>query len=103
MDGITEVQGRNDIDAALREIAKVKETAEHVASGDGSDTDQTRVVAGLVHQLAEQVERLFTPMRATLIGGAPMGGGAVGDAPIGEETTFPEEAPVPLGDEARLR
>jgi hypothetical protein len=92
MDGITQIQGGGDIEAALREVAKVKDTAEHLASGEASAGDQSRAVAGLVHQLAEQVERLFTPMRAMLMGDAPLAGAQVGDAPIGEEATFPEES-----------
>ena len=46
-------------EAALAEVRKVKETAERLANGETPDeADQTRVLAGLVFQLAEQVERL---------------------------------------------
>jgi hypothetical protein len=46
-------------DAALAEVIKVKETAERLANGDTpGEADQIRVLAGLVFQLAEQVERL---------------------------------------------
>ena len=46
-------------EAALAEIRKVKETAERLANGETPDeADQTRVLAGLVFQLAEQMERL---------------------------------------------
>lgn len=45
---------------ALAEIASVRETADRVANGDApEDADQIRVLAGLIRQLAEQVERLF--------------------------------------------
>jgi hypothetical protein len=75
MDRIDVVQGRDVIEAALREIANVKETATRVANGDTPEAaDHTRVLAGLVRQLAEQTQRLFTL-----------------HAPIGHATTFPEE------------
>ena len=49
----------NQNDAVLAEIRKVKETAERLANGETpEEADQIRVLAGLVHQLAEQVERL---------------------------------------------
>jgi hypothetical protein len=48
-----------DAQAPLAEITKVKETAERMANGDyPAEADQTRALAGLIHQLAEQVERL---------------------------------------------
>jgi hypothetical protein len=48
-----------DASAPMAEVTKVKETAERMANGDyPSDADQTRVLAGMIHQLAEQVERL---------------------------------------------
>jgi hypothetical protein len=50
-------------DGAIAEIAKVKETAERMANGDTpGEADQIRVLAGLVHQLAESVERLYGPV-----------------------------------------
>lgn len=50
---------RNDPDAALTEIRKVRQTAERLANGDyPDDADHVRVLAGLIKQLAEQVERL---------------------------------------------
>jgi hypothetical protein len=64
------VQSGDEVEAALVEVTKVKETAERVANGDSSaDADQIRVVAGLVHQLAEQTERLFATMRAPVTEG----------------------------------
>jgi cytochrome c556 len=48
-----------DAEAPMAEVTKVKETAERMANGDyPADADQTRALAGLIHQLAEQVERL---------------------------------------------
>jgi hypothetical protein len=50
---------RNDPQAALAEIRKVRETAERLANGDyPADADHVRVLAGMIHQLAEQLERL---------------------------------------------
>jgi anti-sigma28 factor (negative regulator of flagellin synthesis) len=50
---------RNDLDAALAEIRKVRETAERLANGDyPTDANHIRVLAGMIRQLAEQVERL---------------------------------------------
>jgi hypothetical protein len=46
-------------EAPLAEVASVKETAERLANGETpEEADQVRVLAGLVHQLAEQVEKL---------------------------------------------
>jgi hypothetical protein len=47
-------------DAIIAEARKTKETAERMANGDGppSEADDIRVLAGMVHQVAEQVERL---------------------------------------------
>jgi hypothetical protein len=46
-------------DAPLAEVTKVKETAERLANGEAADgVDQVRILAGLVFQLAEQIERL---------------------------------------------
>ena len=46
-------------EAIRSEARKTKETAERMANGDApSQADDVRVLAGMVHQLAEQVERL---------------------------------------------
>ncbi len=67
MDGITTATGSADIEAALIQITKVKETADHLAKDDAPEgADQFRILAGLVHQLAEQMERLAMPMRAPI-------------------------------------
>ena len=51
---------RDGADAIIAEARKTKETAERMANGDGppSEADDIRVLAGMVHQVAEQVERL---------------------------------------------
>lgn len=47
-------------DAILVEARKTKETAERMANGEGppGEADDIRVLAGMIHQVAEQVERL---------------------------------------------
>jgi hypothetical protein len=47
-------------DLIVAEARKAKETADRIANGDSpkSGADDVRVLAGLVHQIAEQVERL---------------------------------------------
>jgi hypothetical protein len=58
-EGVSMQVERNDPHAALAEIRKVRETAERLANGDyPADADHIRVLAGMIHQLAEQVERL---------------------------------------------
>jgi hypothetical protein len=48
------------VEGILAEARKTKETAERMANGEGppGEADDIRVLAGMVHQLAEQVERL---------------------------------------------
>ena len=47
------------IDTIVAEVRKTKETADRMANGESpkGDADEVRVLAGLVHQVAEQVER----------------------------------------------
>jgi hypothetical protein len=100
MDGITKQNG--NIEAAFLEVKKVKETAERVANGDSSsDADQVRVVAGLVHQLAEQTERILACMRAPVAEDSK--DAAERDATLlREEDRSPEDAPAaPLDDRSR--
>lgn len=48
-----------DLKAVVEEARKTKETADRLANGDyPEDADHIRVLAGMVRQLAEQVERL---------------------------------------------
>ena len=57
---------------ALAEVTKVKETAERVANGEtAAGADQIRVLAGLIHQLAEQVERMVDVGTMTPMGTGP--------------------------------
>jgi hypothetical protein len=48
------------VEAIVAEARKTKETAERMANGGGppGEADDIRVLAGMVHQVAEQVERL---------------------------------------------
>ena len=48
------------VDAIVAEARKTKETAGRMANGEGppGEADDVRVLAGMIHQLAEQVERL---------------------------------------------
>jgi hypothetical protein len=65
-------------DAILLEARKTKETAERMANGDGppGEADDIRVLAGMVHQVAEQVERLASIVRDDT---APLAGTAGSD------------------------
>jgi len=89
-----------NVDAVRLEIRKIKETAERMANGNyPEEADQLRSVAGLVHHLAEQTERLIEPMRSPL-------GAAVDDrhdAEVAlEEDRSPERGPAaPLDDRTR--
>lgn len=57
---------------ALAEVRKVKETAERLAKGEAAiEADQIRVLAGLIHQLAEQVERMVDVGTMTPMGRGP--------------------------------
>jgi hypothetical protein len=51
---------RDGVNAIVAEARKTKETAERMANGEGppGEADDIRVLAGMVHQVAEQVERL---------------------------------------------
>lgn len=105
MNGITTSSGGAEVDSALVQIGKVKETAEHLAKDDSPPgADQFRVIAGLVHQLAEHVERVVAA------GGQPPIPGREGypedraderhdmDVMLEEDRT-PDEAPAePLND-----
>ena len=70
-------------DMILAELRKTKETADGIAHGTSpkGGADDVRVVAGLVHQVAEQVERLGELLRR----GSPAATGH----------TSPEEVPRP--------
>lgn len=59
------------VEAIVAEARKTKETAERMANGEGppGEADDIRVLAGMVHQVAEQVERLASMVRG---GEAPL-------------------------------
>ena len=48
------------LEAILAEVRSTKETAERMANGESpkEGADEIRVLAGMVHQVTEQVERL---------------------------------------------
>jgi hypothetical protein len=87
-----------DRTGALAEVAKVRETAQKLANGDYPEqADHVRVLAGLIGQLAEQVERMSPQgdMR-------PQGEERSSAVATLEEYATPEEAPAePLDDRAR--
>jgi hypothetical protein len=57
-------------DAIRAEAAKTKETAERLANGEyPEEADHTRVLAGLIKQVAEQIEKLAS-QRAQIGGGS---------------------------------
>jgi hypothetical protein len=101
MNGVT-MQGGNELEAALLEVTKVKETAERVANGDSSsDADQVRVVAGLVHQLAEQTERILARMRAPLVEDSKDAEEREAELIREEDRTLEDAPAAPLDDRSR--
>jgi hypothetical protein len=68
--GEDDMGDRNDegLEVILAEVRATKETAERMANGESpkEGADEIRVLAGMVHQVTEQVERL-----AMLVGGGP--------------------------------
>jgi cytochrome c556 len=65
-------RGTDEREAILAEVRKTRETAERMANGEGppSEADDIRVLAGMVHQVAEQVERLVQLVGAGSSGGS---------------------------------
>lgn len=82
----------NDRTGALAEVAKVRATAEKLANGDYPEqADHIRVLAGLIGQLAEQVERM-----------SPQGEESSSHVATVEEDATPEKAPAePTNDRSR--
>ncbi len=66
------------VEAIAAEARKTRETAERMANGEAppGEADDIRVLAGMVHQVAEQVERL-----------AGLMAGGSGQAPPPDTTT----------------
>ena len=83
------------------EARKTKETAERLANGDSPEgADHIRVLAGLIHQVAEQVERLAA-QRAEPSEGSRQAGGMSSDEAERqlEEDRTPEDAPAEPADD----
>jgi hypothetical protein len=80
---------------AMAEVAKVRETAQRLADGDyPEEADHIRVLAGMIGQLAEQVERLGQEASAPLAHDAEA---------LVEEDRTPESAPAqPMNDRAEI-
>ena len=58
-EGITVQTNEDELRAILAEAESTTETADKLANGDyPQDADHTRVLAGLIKQTSEQVERL---------------------------------------------
>ena len=59
------MQDQDELEAILAEAQATTETADKLANGDyPEEADHTRVLAGLIKQTSEQVERLARAMRA---------------------------------------
>lgn len=85
-----------DPDGALAEIISTKETAEHVArDGTAEGVDATSVLAGLIAQLAEQVQRMLESQPSPHVGVTPPGSIDSLDEDIapGEAPASPERDP----------
>ena len=98
---------------AIAEVRKVRDTADKLAGGDyPGEADHTRVLAGMIRQLAEQIERLAVdtgPADARGSGPAARGTGPAVDPETVEhdreafleEDRSPERAPAaPLANRA---
>jgi cytochrome c556 len=91
--------------AALQEVRKTRDTAARLANGDyPEDADHVRVLAGMIQQLAEQIERLTDGSAVgTVTSGRP---DAAADQPARkdaeaavEEDQTPRDAPAqPIND-----
>lgn len=90
-------------EAALTEIRKTRDTADRLANGEApEEADQVRVLAGLIRQLSEQVERHLESGSSADRGPAGTSGrdAATADTEIEEDRT-PERAPAdPVNDRA---
>lgn len=83
------------------EAKKTKETAERLANGDSPEgADHIRVLAGLIHQVAEQVERLAAQLDELPDGSRQEGGMSSHEAERQlEEDRTPEDAPAEPADD----
>jgi hypothetical protein len=82
------------------EARKTKETAERLANGDYPEgADHIRVLAGMISQLAEQVERLASGSPAASVGpGNARIADPAEDGTVEEDRT-PEKAPAEPTDD----
>lgn len=92
-------------EAALAEIRKTRDTADRLANGEApEEADQVRVLAGLIRQLSEQVERHLESGWSADRGPAGTSGrdAATADTETAlEEDRTPERAPAdPVNDRA---
>jgi DNA-binding MarR family transcriptional regulator len=63
------VQDQDEIQAILAEAETTTDTADKLANGDyPEEADHTRVLAGLIKQTSEQVERLARAMQGARTG-----------------------------------
>jgi len=94
------------MEGVIAEVRKVRETADKLAEGDYPEgADHVRVLAGMIRQLAEQVERLAVDTGPAAARGT---GPAVDPETVEhdrdallEEDRSPERAPAaPLADRA---
>jgi hypothetical protein len=82
------------------EARKTKETAGRLANGDYPEgADHIRVLAGMIGQLAEQVERLASGSPATSVGPGNDLSADPGEEGALEEDRTPEEAPAEPTDD----
>jgi hypothetical protein len=87
------IEQTSEAAGAMAEVAKVRETAQRLADGDyPEEADHIRVLAGMIGQLAEQVERLGQQASAPSARDAEA---------LVEEDRTPERAPAqPMNDRA---
>ena len=63
------MQDQDELQAILAEAGSTTETADKLANGDyPEDADHIRVLAGLIRQTSEQVERLARSMQGARAG-----------------------------------
>ena len=91
----------DEAEGVRAEARKTKETAERLANGDYPEgADHIRVLAGMISQLAEQVERLAS--HGSEISNGPRTDHRVPPGPPdveAEEDRTPEEAPADPADD----
>lgn len=92
---------RSQSQAIQAEAKKTKETAERLANGDYPDgADHIRVLAGMISQLAEQIERLASPGSVTSDErGKDRHADPDGPEVEPEEDRTPEDAPAEPADD----